>query len=256
MEVEMAKNKKRKTASEKSEAAPSPKTTKEETPKQLTVPEIIGMMNASSSQLQTLQAEITKLDEEVETLKTQRAELRKQIKPIRKSVKKFNPDGITYTPVAPHDRKAIRLQIKVLTNQIILKEDSLATIKAAFAKYSDSVSAMMKKSELVNKAQSKNWTKRNRWSIEARIVKTLNKISVENIAILQDLARMANSETDDSKVLFDTKLQKTLDDFDAETSILCSYELKNDLYAVIYLTLKNWDSEKVPAFEKLVVVED
>ena len=251
------KNTKSKKATTKVEtSSPSTKTKQEEAFKKYEVEEIFGMTSISSSKLQSAQADITKLEVEVKTLKSQRAELRKQIKPIRKSVRKFNPNGEKFESVAPHDRKAIRHQITVLTNQIILKQDLLATKKAAFAKYSDSVSAMMKKSELVNKAQSKNWTKRNRWSIEDRIVKTLNKISVENIAILQDLAREANSETDDSKVLFDTKLQKTLDDFDAETSILCSYELKNDLYAAIYLTLKIWDPQQVPAFEKLVVVED
>jgi septal ring factor EnvC (AmiA/AmiB activator) len=236
--------------------SPSTKTQQEEAPKKYEVEEIFGMMTASSSKLQSLQADITKEEIDIDEFKTQRAELQKQIKPIRVSVKKFNPNGLKFTSVAPHDRKAIRHQIKVFTNQIILKEDTLATKKAGFAKYSDSVSAMMKKSELVNKAQSKNWTKRNRWSIEARIVKTLNRIKAENISTLRELAKLAAAKKADSKEAFDKMLQDTLDEYDQETSILSSYQLRSSLYASIRATLKTWDSKKAGEFTALTVVKD
>lgn len=236
--------------------SPSTQTKQEEAPKKYEVGDIFGMMTASSSKLQSLQADITKEEIDVDSIKSQRTELQKQIKPIRVSVKKFNPDGLKFASVAPHDRKAIRYQIKMLTNQLIIKNDLLAGKKAEFAKYSVSVSAMMKKLELKNKAQSKDWTKRNRWSIEARIVKTLNAIKAKNISKLRELAKLAAAKNADSKEAFDKMLQQTLDTFDQETSILCSYELRSSLYASIRATLKTWNSKKATEFTTLTVVKD
>ena len=227
------------------------KTNQKDDPQKPTITEIFAMMNKSTKEFNLSRSLITELETEIDTLKKQKERLQETVKPIRRMERKFNPDGIVMVSCPTHDRKGIRHEIRVLTNQLILKEDQLMSKKNELAAYSNQISIDMKKAELVNKAQSRQWTKRNRWSIEARIVKTLNKLRSEDIKGLRELATLAKSKAANSKITFNNALQTTLDEYDPETSILCSYELRSVMYEAIRTSLMEWDNRKAPEFSKL-----
>lgn len=225
----------------------------ETTHKELTVGEILGMMNANTKQFQILRTEITDHELEINDLKNKRAHLQTQIKPIKRVTKKFNPNGVEFLVVPPPEKKGIRHEIKVIKNQIILKEDQLSQKKYSYDKYSKAIEEEMQASELRNKAQSKYWTKRNKWSIEIRVIKMLNNLRTERKKDIRELAKLSMSKTMVGIANFEKVLQKTMDDFDIETSILCSHELRSVMYENIRLTLRKWNSKTAPMFEKLII---
>jgi hypothetical protein len=210
--------------------------------KEHSVTEIFAMMDKKSKQFDSLRNEIAGMDSEIEELKKKKSDLQSKIKPVRRVVRKFNPNGIEFIITSPVERKAIRHEVKLIKNQLILKEDELAKKKAAYSGYSVNLSDEMKIAELRNKAQSKNWIKRNRWSVEARVLKALNKLKTEEIDNLRELAKLARSNAKESKMNFDNALQSTLDAVDPETSILCSHELRSVMYEAIRNTLSKWNS--------------
>jgi len=215
--------------------------------------EIFALMNEKTLQLTNLQPEIKGLEAEIERLKSYRSSLQEQIKPVRKVVKRFNPDGKEFPKISPETRKTIRHTIKLITNQIILKEDLLWHKKSQFSVYSDAVSEEMKKNGLINKAQSLHWTTRNGWSIKGRLIRFLNNLLNENRTQINELSRLAKSTAENSKEDFSKFLKEVLDEIDPETSILCSYRLKNELYEALRLTLLSWDPESGAEFTELIL---
>jgi hypothetical protein len=224
-------------------------------PKERSVAEIMALMNTRSQEFQEMRTNISNIELDISSKKEKISELQLQIKPVRRVVRKLNPDGIKFESVSPHDRKSIRQEIKLLKNQVILKEDELDKMKTNYAGYNIDITTDMKNTELINKGQSTYWTKRNRWSVEARIVKTLNRLKADDVVTLRKLSRLAKSNADNSKLKFDNELQKVLDEFDPETSILCSYALRSTMYEAIRLTLSEWNSRSTADFTKLIFPE-
>lgn len=218
--------------------------------------DIFAAMSSKTEQFHALRSDIETCEKELIALKAQKEALESKIKPVRRMIKVFNPNGTAFISVSPTERKAIRFQIKTINNQLILKEDNLSRMKHEYSAYAESINEQMRKNELRNKAQSKHWTKRNKWSVGGRVIKTFNLLRAEQLGKLRDLAKLAISKKKDHKPDFDNALQSLLDEFDAETSILCSHELKSTMYNSIRNLLKEWDPKKAPEFKKLVFSEN
>ena len=229
---------------------------KTESPKNLTVTEIIAAMNAKTKQMNSLREEIEKLESELSEMKTEKAELEAKIKPVRRMVKKYNPNGAVVISLSPIEKKANRVSVKVLKNQIILKEDMILKKKSAYAAYHEATIDQMKTDELRNKAQSKHWTKRNKWSVSKRLVKALNVIRTKDLRALQELAKISKSMRMDNSTDFSDKLSALLYEHDDDTAILCSHELRAPLHEAVKATLKAWNAKKALEFKKLVIKDE
>ncbi len=221
--------------------------------KDYSIDDIFLSMNAKSARIKQLHTLITDLEINISTLKEQKVSLSLRVKPVGRLIKKFNPEGLVFDNISFQDRKAIKLEIKIIKNQLILLNNQLSELKKELSSQASTINNELKKDELINKAQSNDWTKRNRWSIEARIIKTLNNSLKKDQSNLVSLQSLASSEAINAKEEFAKALQNFLDNEDAETSILCSYKLRSSLYEAIRLTLTDWDNSLTPEFTKLII---
>jgi len=218
------------------------------------VEEIFTMSTDIAKRFIKSQEIITELKTEIAELKKTKAMLSQRIRPISRVLRKINPDGIVFESISSQDRKAIRHEINLIKNKLLLKNEALRKEKANFDDYSAEVEKDMKKTELINKAQSVHWTKRNRWSVEAKLIRFLNNLRTNYMEDLTHLIECAKSEERNEKIIFNEELKSVLDKVDAETSILCSSILKNELYEAVRLTIKNVDPESILEFTTIALL--
>jgi hypothetical protein len=111
-----------------------------------------------------------------------------------------------------------------------------------------------KKDQTMNKSMSNSYIARNRWSIEGRLLATLNEVILGNKKEHQDLLlslqKGSRTVTEENIKEFNEKLAEFLDEVDPETFILCSHNLKGPLYKAITFTLQEWPGEG--EIEKLI----
>lgn len=228
-------------------------TSEEKAQNVMSVEEIFSAMNAKTREMEELRDSIRVLELDLAASKSELERLMKLVKPVGRLTKKFNPNSEKFPTISPTEKRALKVKIRVMKNQILLKKDNLDKKRTSYNLYHKATLEQMKLDELRNKAQSGHWVKRNKWSVTARLVKFLNMLLVEHRESLLELAELAKVTDSYKGGDFAKKLESLLDAHDVETAILCSHELRSELYTSIGVTLKEWDTTISSQFTQLVI---
>lgn len=221
--------------------------------KEYSVSEILSMMNAKTSDVQKTREEISVIDKKINTNSALIEELANKIRPVSRIRSKYKLNGELKERLPMQDRKGIKLEITVLENQNLILEDQKERLNSTLKKRVGEVEDDLKKDRVIQKAKSLKWTKRNKWSVRGKILKTLNSGLKTEKQTLLTLQSYANSKSTSANDNFAKLLSEFLDKIDSETYILCSHELRIEMYEIIKLTLQKWNSKRSHEFTELEI---
>ncbi|MFH0735713.1 MAG: hypothetical protein V1773_15435 [bacterium] len=213
---------------------------------------IITLMEQITKDPKDIESDITTLEEKKLELKTHIQTLKNSIKPIKKLDRKYKPGIKETSKVTFQKRSNIKLEIKYLKNHLLRINDELVTKKLQLRLKAEQISVDLKIDNLTIKAQSKDWTSRNKRFLECKILNFLNSGLIEfkdQIIKMKDLATAGDEESSSE---FTKQLGQLMDVIDTDLYLLCSREAKKTTYEAIRLTLINWDSNENSQFEKLI----
>jgi type II secretory pathway component PulJ len=234
-------------------ASEKKKVGEKDTPKEYSVSEIFSMMNAKTQFVQKIREEISELDKKIISNSALIEELTNKIRPVSRIRSKYKLNGTIKEKLPLQDRKGIKLEVKVLENQTLILEDQKERLTVTLKKRAGEVESDLKNDELIQKAKSLKWTKRNKWSIKEKILKTLNTGLKTEKQTLLTLQSYANSKRETADEDFSKLLSEFLDRTDSETFILCSHELRKEMYDIIKLTIKKWNPKRDSEISELEI---
>ncbi len=214
--------------------------------------DIITLMEEVTNESKNLESDITILEEKKLELKNHIQTLKNLIKPIKKLDRKYNTNIKEISKVTFQKRSNTKLEIKYLKNHLLRLNDELVTKKNQLKLKSKQISIDLKNDNLIIKAQSKDWTLRNKHFLEIKILNFLNSGLNEFKDEIIKLKDLATASDENSSSEFTKQLGQLMDNNDTELYVLCSYEAKKPTYEAVKLTLINWDSKENSQFEKLI----
>jgi hypothetical protein len=236
---------------EKPEANATPKT-------ELTVTDIFTQMKEQTVKMKGARDAISNIRTKIGQLRKRQNEIQKALKATGRVASKISVLGKKKTRIGEEDRLIQKAEKEFIKNELILlneqkwiKMNELKVLVGSNMKSS-------RKSQIQNKAMSSSYIARNRWSIEERLLATLNGVIEgtedkyrDRLLILQKESQRIPEK--DYKE-FNKELEDFLDEVDVETYILCSHNLKEPLYKAITLTLRAWSGKG--KIEKLIFPEE
>jgi hypothetical protein len=219
--------------------------------KELSVSEIFTLMKEQTVKMKSCRDEIALIKSKATQLKARKKEIQSALKAVGNVSGKINVLGIKKTRLGSEDRLLLKAEKEFIKNELILLIEQKWIKMKELKQLVGSNIETSKNTQLRNKSMSNSYITRNRWSIESRVIETLNKglkSHKENLLALQKLAIL---ETEVAIKEFSESLENFLDTVDSETYVLCSHQLRSVMHASIRLTLKEWDAVKALEFTKL-----
>ena len=221
------------------------------TSKEFSVTKIFAALKDQTIKMKNCRDDIAKIKSTSSQLKARKKEIQKALESIGNVSHKINVLGVKKTKLGAEDRLFLKAEKEFIKNELILLIEQKWIKMKELKQLVGSNITTSKNTQLRNKSMSNSYTSRNRWSIEGRVIDTLNKgLKSHNEALLA-LYKLAISEDEAATKAFSESLSDFLDTVDSETYILCSHQLKNDMHTSIKLTLKEWDAVNAPEFTKL-----
>lgn len=223
----------------------------------LSVSEIFAIMQDQTVRIKELHGRIASIRAKKAELKARKKEIQKLMKGIGRFEGKLNVIS-KRSRLSQEDRLLLKAEKEFIKKELItLEEEKFRKMKELKDLVGSNVKSS-KKQQTINKAMSKSYIARNRWSIEARLLKAFNDvIGGENKEHLESLKALKNkvkdNMSDDDVVDFNNSLADFLDAVDPEIYVMCSHELKKPLFEAIRLTLGSWDAEKLSQISELVL---
>lgn len=178
------------------------------------------------------------------------------LKPVSRNRKKLHTT-LSSPAIQPRERKILRAERRDIRRQLNLLREVISEGEANLSRLTGKSSQYSKVRELYDKANGKNYTKRNKNVFTSKLLSALNKFyqtsDPETISKIRSLAR---SSAPDASKTFKQEFGNILEVIDVQTFIMCTGLLSDELYGAVRLTILSKSAAFRGVFEELVMPEE
>lgn len=224
--------------------------------KQFDVAELIRLSMEKAEQITTVKSDLDNLYNQEEDYDKRLNEVKRVLKPVSRSRKKLHTTH-TSESVSPREKKVLRAERDDLEHQLFLVGEEIAAKERELSRLTGKSSAYSKEKMLRSKANGRNYIKRNKHLIKAKMLKALNTFHQNSgPELISNIRVLARSNDPEGLKLFKQEFGAVLEAVDVETYILCSGLLSDTLYDAARLTILSKSASFRGDFEELVVPEE
>ena len=223
---------------------------------QIDVAELIQLSMKNAEQIRTVKPKLDNRYQQKEDYKKRQKVLKQIVKPVSRSLKKLHTTKSS-PQVQPRDKKVFKAELDDLEHQLFLIGEEIALNESELSRLTGKSSKHSKEIKLRSKANGRDYTKRNKHLISAKMLKAINTFrQTSDAELISKIRALARATDPEGFKLFKQEFGAVLEAIDVETFILCSGLLSDFLYSAARLTILSKSSSFKGDFEELVVPEE
>lgn len=224
--------------------------------KQIDVAELIQLSMKYAEEIKSLRSDLDKHYKDEEDLKKRLREINLLLKPISRSRKNLHTSQ-SYPTLQPREKKILRAERRDIRRQLNLLKEVTVEGESKLSSLTGKSIQYSKVRELYDKANGKNYTKRNRNVFTSKLLNALNKFyQTSDPETISEIRSLARSSAPDASKTFKQEFGNILEAIDVETFIMCSGLLSEELYGAVRLTILSRSASFRGVFEELVMPEE
>lgn len=220
------------------------------------VAELIQLSMKFAEEIKSQRSDLDKHYKDDEDLKKRLREINLLLKPISRSRKNLHTSQ-SYPTLQPREKKILRAERRDIRRQLNLLKEVIAEGESNLSSLTGKSIQYSKVRELYDKANGKDYTKRNKNLFKSLLLNALNKFyqeaDPETVSRIRSLAR---SNAPDALKTFKWEFGNILEVIDVKTFIMCSGLLSDELYGAVRLTILSRGASFRGVFEELVMPEE
>lgn len=219
----------------------------------ISVAELIQISMKNAEQISTVKLKLDTLYQQRDDYKKRQKVLKQIVKPVSRSLKKLHTTKSS-PQVQPRDKKVFKAELDDLDHQLFLTGEEIALNESELSRLTGKSSKHSKEIKLRSKANGKDYLKRNRHLINAKMLKAINSFRQTSDAKTISKIRVLARATDPVGLkLFKQEFGAILEAIDVQTFILCGGLLSDVLYSAARLTILSKSASFKGDFEELVM---
>jgi len=219
----------------------------------ISVAELVQLSMRNAEQISSVKIDLDKLYVHDSDLKGRVLEIKQLTKPVSRNQKKLHTTETT-SSIAPRDKKILKAELADITHQLFLIGEEIASKESELSRLTGKSSEFSKESKLRSKANGKDYTKRNKHLISAKMLKAINSFrQTSDAETISKIRKLAQSKTPDAIKTFKLEFGKIVQGLDLPTFIMCSGLLSDELYRAAMLTILSKSASFKGDFEELVM---
>lgn len=213
-----------------------------------------GLLEERTPEIYTLLGEIVEFKKLKSSLEHEIKSKQDLLKPVPRRMKKLK--GQKASKINSEERKGFSLEVSLLQGQLLQVNEHLEYANDKLRSLSKTEEERLAMQSLRDKANSKAYTKRNKYYIKTNLLDLLNNILSGGDLLLKELfvnVRQAAFKPEGTE--FNDLLTALLRVADPKVYILTSGKLKVELYEAVKLTLQHYNPRDL-FIEKLIFPQD
>lgn len=223
--------------------------------KKISVAELIQFSMKNAEQITTVKVDLEKLYAHEANLKRRILEIRQILKPVSRNRKKLHTTESTPS-IPPREKKVQKAERDDIDDQLFSLHEEIVAQEAELSRLTGKSSDFSKQSKIRSKANGRDYTKRNKHLIKAKMLKAINTFrQTSDSELISNIRVLARATDPDGMKLFKQEFGGVLEAIDVETYILCSGLLSDVLYNAARLTILSKSASFKGDFEELVMPE-
>ena len=220
------------------------------------VAEIIQLSMKNAEAIKAVKSDLDNDYDQRDSYQKRFTEIDDLLKPVSRNRKKLHTTQSSPT-LQPREKKVLRAERRDIRRQLNLLREVIAEGEAKLSSLTGKSFQYTKVRELYDKANGKDYTKRNKNLFNSLMLNALNKFyqtyNPETISRIRSLAR---SNAPVALKTFKWEFGNILEEVDPHTFIMCSGLLADELYTSARLTILSKSASFKGDFEELVVPEE
>lgn len=221
--------------------------------KEISVAELIQLSMKNAEMIRTVKSALDNLYQQKTDYDSRLNELKQLLKPVSRSLKKLHSTKSS-PQVQPRDKKVLKAERDDLDHQQFLVKEEIALNESELSRLTGKSSKHSKEIKLRSKANGRDYTKRNKHLIKAKMLKAINTFrQTSDSELISNIRVLARATDPDGLKLFRQEFGAVLEAIDVETFILCSGLLSEVLYNAARLTILSKSASFKGDFEELVM---
>jgi len=223
--------------------------------KEISVADLIQLSMKNAELIRTVKSALDNLYLQKTDYDSRLNELKQLLKPVSRSLKKLHSTKSS-PQVQPRDKKVLKAERDDLDHQRFLVNEEIALNESELSRLTGKSSKHSKAIKLRSKANGRDYTKRNKHLIKAKMLKAINTFrQTSDSELISNIRVLARATDPDGMKLFKQEFGAILEAIDVETYILCSGLLSDVLYNAARLTILSKSASFKGDFEELVMPE-
>jgi hypothetical protein len=241
---------------------PQPESEKDSKPdiqqldKQIDVAELIRLSMKNAEDIKVVKSALDNDYQQRDNYQQRLDEINDLLKPVSRNRKKLHTTSSSQ-PIPTRERKILRAERADILRQLNLLREVIADGESKLSSLTGKSSQYSKARELYDKANGKDYVKRNKNLFTSMMLKALNKFyqeaELETISRIRSLAR---SNAPDALKTFKWEFGIVLESVDPHTFIMCSGLLADQLYGAARLTILSKSAAFRGPFEELIMPDE
>lgn len=219
----------------------------------ISVAELIQLSMKNAEQIKTVKSVLDNLYQKKAELVKRRNELKQILKPVSRSLKKIHSSNSSLI-VQPREKKVLRSELADIEHQLFLIGEEIALNESDLSRLTGKSSKHSKEIKLRSKANGRDYTKRNKHLIRAKMLKAINSFrQTSDAETISKIRKLAQSKSPNATKTFKLEFGKIVQGLDLHTFILCTGLLSDELYGAARLTILSKSASFKGDFEELIM---
>ena len=210
----------------------------------------------NSEEIEKVKSELDKYYNQKDAYQKRFDELTELLKPVPRNRKKLHTTQLSPS-LSPRERKVLRAEREDLKHQLFLIGEEIAAGEKALSRLTGKSRNYSKEKMLRSKADGREYTKRNKHLIKAKLLKAINTFYQDSeTSTISNIRTFARSDSPEALKMFKREFGLILEAIDPDTFIMCTGLLADELYGAAKLTISTRNASFRGPFEELVMPDD